>query len=105
MNQPKPRGFGDAVFRARSFTGSEDFLVHAGDDLILSRDNSHIRRLVKAFEELNADTAFLVEMVEDPRRYGVVEGVEVSEGVYRVKTIVEKPMIPRSNRDGCCLCF
>lgn len=96
-NQPKPKGFGDAVFRARSFTGNEDFLVHAGDDLILSKDNSHIRRLAKAFEELSADAALLVERMDDPRRYGVVEGMEISEGIYKVKRIVEKPRIPRSN--------
>jgi len=97
VNQPEPKGFGDSILRARGFTGSENFLVHAGDDLILSKDSGHIRRLIKTFEELNADAALLVERVDDPKRYGVVEGVLVSEGTYRVKRIVEKPRFPRSN--------
>lgn len=96
-NQPRPKGFGDAVLRARAFTGGEDFLVHAGDDLIMSRDNNHFRRLIKAFEELRADAALLVERVEEPRRYGVVEGVQVTDGIYRVERIVEKPRAPRSD--------
>jgi len=97
VNQPEPKGFGDSILRARAFTGGENFLVHAGDDLILSKDSDHIRRLIKAFEELNADAALLVERVGDPRIYGVVEGVRVSEGTYRVERIVEKPRFPLSN--------
>jgi UTP--glucose-1-phosphate uridylyltransferase len=97
VNQPEPRGFGDAVLKARSFTGSESFLVHAGDDLILSKGNMHIKTLIRTFEQFGADAVFLVERVKDPRRYGVVEGEKVSERVYKVKTIIEKPKAPRSN--------
>jgi len=97
VNQPRPIGFGDAVLRAKAFTGGENFLVHAGDDLILSKDNNYVRRLIRAFEELNADAAFIVERVEQPRKYGVVEGTQVTDGIYRVERIVEKPKVPRSN--------
>ena len=47
INQPKPKGFGDAVYRAKLFTDNESFLVHAGDDLILSPRNDHLRRLMR----------------------------------------------------------
>lgn len=97
VNQPRPIGFGDAVLRAKAFTGGEDFLVHAGDDLILSKDNNYVKRLIRAFEELSADAAFLVERVEQPRRYGVVEAIQVTDGIYRVERIVEKPKVPRSD--------
>lgn len=96
VNQPVPLGFGDAVLRAKAFTGGEDFLVHAGDDLILSKDDNYVRRLIRTFEELSADAAFLVERVKQPRRYGVVEGIQVTDGIYRVERIVEKPKVPRS---------
>ena len=97
VNQPRPKGFGDAVRRARGFTGSESFLVHAGDDLILSKDNGHVKKLIEAFEELKADAVLLVERVKDPRRYGVVEGMRFSEGVVKVERVVEKPKVPRSD--------
>lgn len=97
INQPDPRGFGDAVYRAKAFTLNESFLVHAGDDIILAENNSHLRRLVDLFEEMHADAAFLVEKVEDPRKYGVITGVEVEPGIYKVTGIVEKPKEPPSN--------
>ncbi|MHA1334007.1 MAG: sugar phosphate nucleotidyltransferase [Candidatus Odinarchaeia archaeon] len=96
MNQPAPKGFGDAVYRAKPFTGSESFLVNAGDDLVVSKNGDHLRRLIKVFEEKNADAAFLVEEVDDPRKYVVIEGEEVEENVYHVKNIVEKPSEPVS---------
>lgn len=65
--------------------------------MILSNGNSHIRRLIQVFNERNASAAFLVEKVEEPRRYGVVDGVEISEEIFKVKRIVEKPRITRSN--------
>lgn len=97
VNQPEPRGFGDAVYRARFFVGDEPFIVHAGDDLILSKNASHLARLAKVFEEMNAEAVFLVERVGDPRRYGVIRGVEVCPRVYKVVDIVEKPRKPPSN--------
>jgi len=97
INQPEPRGFGDAVLRARPFTGDEPFLVHAGDDLILSRDASHIRRLTRAFSHLRADVTLLVEEVEDPRPYGVIRAGELMGDVICVADIIEKPEVPPSN--------
>ena len=97
INQPKPRGFGDAVGRAALFTGSERFLMQAGDDLVISKDNNHLRRATETFEEYDADTLFLVEEVQDPRNYGVVTGKEIKPGVLQVESIVEKPQKPQSN--------
>ncbi len=97
INQPKPKGFGDAVGRAALFTGNEKFLMQAGDDLIISKNNNHLKRATGTFEEYDADTLFLVEEVPDPRKYGVITGKEVKPGTFRVTNIVEKPEKPPSN--------
>ncbi len=97
VSQPEPKGFGDAVAKAEVFTSDEPFLVHAGDDLILSRRNSHINRLLKVFEEKNADSVLFVHRVQDPSGYGVITGVRVRPGLYRVTDIIEKPKTPPSN--------
>ena len=97
INQPKPRGFGDAVYRAKLFTGNEPFLIHAGDDLILTQNNDHLRRVMKVFENYDADAAFLVEEVKDPRGYGVIVGDEINSGIFKVRKVVEKPQQPPSN--------
>ncbi len=97
INQPQPKGFGDAVLRARTFTGDENFLVHAGDNLILAHSCHPVKRLIKVFNELNADAVFFVEKKENPSMYGVIDGVQVSKGIYKVKRIIEKPKMPPSN--------
>ena len=97
INQPKPKGFGDAVGRAALFTGNEKFLMQAGDDLVISKNNNHLRRATETFEKYDADTIFLVEEVPDPRNYGVVTGKEIKPGVLQVASIVEKPQKPQSN--------
>jgi UTP--glucose-1-phosphate uridylyltransferase len=97
INQPKPKGFGDAVGRAALFTGNEKFLMQAGDDLIISRNNNHLKAAIKTFEEYDADTLFLVEEVPDPRKYGVITGKEVKPGIFQVTNLVEKPEKPPSN--------
>lgn len=96
-NQPEPRGFGNAVFHAKNFTASEPFLVHAGDDLILSKNNQCLKRLVKVFENKVADAVFYVQKVKDPRKYGVVDGKKLDSNLYQVMRIEEKPSSQSSN--------
>ena len=96
INQPAPRGFGDAVLKAKGFAGNDRFLVHAGDSYFLSKNAEHLRRLVRMSEEYKADTLFLSKEVEDPKRFGIVEGETIANGLVKVKHLVEKPAKPAS---------
>jgi len=91
INQPEPRGFGDAVLKAKSFAGGESFMVHAGDSHFLSRNADHLRRVMKMREEMRADGSFLSMEVQDPSRFGIVEGEAEADGLVKVKRVVEKP--------------
>jgi len=95
VNQPEPKGFGDAVLRAKPFV-AEDFLVHAGDTYIISPGQNHLRTLMRAHSKLGADLTFIVQEVEDPKQYGVVEAKRMSEGLFKIKRAVEKPEKPPS---------
>ena len=97
VNQPKPIGFGDAIYRSKKFVGNEPFLLHAGDDIILSKNNSHLHRLEKYFQKYNAEIACLIEDVDDPRRYGVIEGKNLEKNVIKIDSVVEKPKNPKTN--------
>ena len=94
-NQPQPLGFADAIYRGRFFVGNESFVVHAGDDLVMS-EKDYMHRLVSVFEKYDADGAFFVQKVKDPTKYGVITGKKVSPGVYHLKGVVEKPSKPPS---------
>ena len=47
--QPKPIGFGDAILKGKKFVSKDNFLLHAGDDIVVSKNNEHLRRLEKKF--------------------------------------------------------
>ena len=97
VQQSSPRGFGDAVLKAKLFAGKDSFLLHAGDDVILSPDNGHIQRLEAAFFSNGADIALLVDRVERPEQYGVIEGRGIGDGLFRVEHLEEKPRRPKTN--------
>jgi len=99
--QHRPKGFGDAVLRARDSVGGQRFLLHAGDAVILERRRGEILRAMAALLERDGlDAVLLVRRVADPRRYGVVEGRRGPpvHGIARldVDAMVEKPEHPRS---------
>jgi len=97
VQQSSAKGFGDAVYQGKSFTENDCFLLHAGDDVILSKENDHLKRLEQAFFKYDADIAFLVTRIKDPRKYGVIEGKKDKSGVILVKNLEEKPKKPKSN--------
>jgi UTP--glucose-1-phosphate uridylyltransferase len=97
VNQPEPKGFGNAVLTARSFVQNEQCMVHAGDSCILSKDMDYIKELLNAYEKFNADAAFITMEIESPKQYGVIDGNEIEKGIYKVKTLIEKPENPKTN--------
>lgn len=97
VQQSSPKGFGDAVLKAKSFVNNDSFLLHAGDDAILSHKNDHLQRLEKAFLKYDTEAAILVKRIPDPRAYGVIEGIELSKKIFKVTNFKEKPRNPKSN--------
>jgi len=97
INQPEPKGFGDAVSKSRPFVEDEEFVVHAGDTHILSPGGRHFKRLMDAYARLGAEAVFTAQRIRDPRNYGVVEEFEAMDGIHLVRRVVEKPESPRSD--------
>jgi len=98
VQQELPKGFGDAVLRAKTFAKDEPFLVYAGDILILSSKENYIKRLIEIYNQLHGDAIFLVSKVENPTIYGVVvPKEEIKNGIFLVEKVIEKPKKPPSN--------
>ena len=97
INQNKPLGFGDAVRRAERYVGKEDFIVHAGDVTILSKNKHPILRLMEtAKKNPDAKAILLCKKVIDSKRYGVPTVNKLSNNLFIVKEVVEKPKKPKS---------
>ena len=98
VNQNKPLGFGDAVKRTEKFVMNEDFILHAGDISIISRQNHPILRLIDTAKKNPDASAILVcKKIKDAEGYGVIQTENKSSSVYLVKGVEEKPLKPKSN--------
>jgi UTP--glucose-1-phosphate uridylyltransferase len=97
INQLEPRGFGDAVLRAEPFVGGDRFLCHAGDTYIVSKGNRHFAELFSLSDEEKCGAVFVAQRVKNPEGYGILEGERISDRVYGVRRVVEKPKRPKSN--------
>jgi len=97
INQNKPLGFGDAVKHVERFVGKEDFIVHAGDVAILSNSKHPILRLMEtAKKNPDVKAILLCKKVKDSKRYGVPTVNRLSNNLFNVKEVVEKPDKPKS---------
>ena len=98
VNQNKPLGFGDAVKRAERYVGKEDFIVHAGDVTILSRKKHPITRLIETSKKNpDAKVILLCKKIKDSKKYGVPTVEKISDNLFAVKQVIEKPDKPKSD--------
>ena len=97
INQNKPLGFGDAVKQAEKYVGKEDFILHGGDVTILSKHKHPILRLIEtAKKNPDAKVILLCKKVKDSKRYGVPTVSKVTNNIFNVKEVIEKPDKPKS---------
>ena len=91
IRQKEQKGLGHAILTAKDIVGKEPFAVMLPDDIIDS-DVPTLKRMIDIYEKYNAGVV-AVERVsdEDTRRYGIVEHSPVSERVYQVSKLMEKP--------------
>ncbi len=90
--QQELNGLGDAVMYARSFVGNEPFAILLGDTVTSSNSKPVIRQLLDSYEKTGGSVVALEEVPwEKTSRYGVIDGDEIDDCLYRVKSFVEKP--------------
>ena len=89
--QKEMRGLGDAIYCSRFHVNDEPFAVLLGDTL-MDAPQPAIRQLTDVWARYESPVV-LLEEVETSKvsRYGIADGVEIEEGVYRLNDLVEKP--------------
>ncbi len=92
VRQPEALGLGHAVLCARPVVGDEPFAVILADDLIDGGDTPCMAQMASAFA-YNRCSLLGVEQVprEETEKYGIVQSDEITPGLSRVSSIVEKP--------------
>jgi UTP--glucose-1-phosphate uridylyltransferase len=93
VRQREALGLGHAILQARDLVGDEPFAVLLSDDIIDSRTPA-LRQLLDVYEKYDAPVlATMVVEGEAISRFGALEVEEVGDGVYRIKDMVEKPLL------------
>jgi UTP--glucose-1-phosphate uridylyltransferase len=91
VRQKEALGLGHAVLQAAPVLGSEPFAVLLGDDVIVG-EKPAISTLMSLHRSTSAPVIAVMEVPRsDIRHYGCIAGEKVSDGVWRVQDLVEKP--------------
>lgn len=87
-------GNGTPVLNAKSVVGNEPFVVLWGDEFITA-PIPRLQQMVQVHEKYGGVviSGVRIERKEDLKRYGIadVEAVDGEDGVFKIKSIVEKP--------------
>jgi len=91
IRQKEQLGLGHAILTAKGVVGEEPFAVLLPDDIIDSKV-SVLKQMIEIYEEYKASVV-AVEGVsrQDTVQYGIIEPKPISDRVYQVLSLVEKP--------------
>ena len=92
VRQKTALGLGHAVYCAKNFIGNEPFAVMLGDDIVDSPGYPCLKQMMDLYEQEQCTILGVKEVpTQDISKYGIVDGDKVRDGLYTVRSLVEKP--------------
>ncbi len=96
IRQKQLRGLGDAIYYARQHVGNEPFAVLLGDTTVRSVIPV-TRQLIDIYEQYHSTVVAVEAVPEDiVDRYGIIDGSPVSDTLWQLTRMVEKPEVGKS---------
>ncbi|QCX32907.1 UTP--glucose-1-phosphate uridylyltransferase GalU [Caloramator sp. E03] len=96
IRQKEPKGLGHAIYCAKTFVGNEPFAVMLGDDVVDNKEPC-LKQLIDVYNEYKTTILGVQEVpIEDVNKYGIVKGMHIEDGVFKVKDLIEKPDIEKA---------
>jgi UTP--glucose-1-phosphate uridylyltransferase len=90
--QVEMKGLGDAILKGRVLVGDEPFAVVLADDLCFGERHGVLHQMVSLYKQFRCSIVAIEEVPrEDTGSYGVIAGEAISERLFRVTDMVEKP--------------
>ncbi|MBQ6452763.1 MAG: UTP--glucose-1-phosphate uridylyltransferase [Coriobacteriales bacterium] len=91
--QDAPLGLGHAIHCAAEKTGDEPFYILLGD--VIVPGNDILPRMLEVHREHGGASVIAVMPVPDDQvsRFGIIGGVDLGDGVWKVERLVEKPRL------------
>ncbi|MCX6088237.1 MAG: UTP--glucose-1-phosphate uridylyltransferase GalU [Caldiserica bacterium] len=91
VRQKIARGLGDAIYHAKGFIDDEYFSVLLADDIIDS-EIPCLKQMIDVFRNYRGMILAVMEVPRDKTNiYGIVNGKKISDRVYEVSDLIEKP--------------
>ncbi|MET0753144.1 MAG: UTP--glucose-1-phosphate uridylyltransferase GalU [Pyrinomonadaceae bacterium] len=89
--QKQALGLGHAILQAKDFVGNEPFAVLLADDVV-DAEKPAMQQLMDVYEKYNAPVIATMQIQDETiSRFGVIDADEVEPGIFKLKSIVEKP--------------
>ena len=99
VRQKERLGNGHAVLTVRNLIGDEPFALFFADDVIV-HSRPAIGQLIDAYKKYDATIVAVQQVPRDQViHYGVIEPEDVDPGMYRIKSIIEKPTVEEAPSD------
>jgi len=93
IHQKEPKGLGNAVSYAEEFIGDEPFALLLGDNIFYS-NKPCTAQLISVFQEYQTSVIMVNEVPPfKVDKYGIIKGKKISENLFEVEDLVEKPSI------------
>lgn len=94
IRQKETKGLGHAILSAEAFVGDEPFAILYGDDIILNKPDEKpvLQQLIDAYEAYGKCACGVKECTtEQVMKYCTLDVTPLSDNVYDVHKIIEKP--------------
>ncbi len=91
VRQSEALGLGHAVLCAKDIIGNEPVAILLADDMIYSHNVPALNTMVEMAEEGSSVVAIEEVPMEDVSKYGVIDPIKLSQRIYQLKGVVEKP--------------
>ena len=92
--QVNMKGLGDAILKGRTLIGDQAFGVVLADDLCFGEGGGVLQQMVALFNQFRCSIVAIEEIpVDQAHNYGVIAGEAMSDRLFRVTDMVEKPKL------------
>lgn len=90
--QNEMKGLGHAILTGETLIGKEPFGVILADDLCHNEGDGVLKQMIELYEKYHCAIVAIEEVELDAvNKYGVIDGKEIEEGIYKVHSMIEKP--------------
>ena len=93
VRQKKQKGLGDAIACARKHVDGDPFAVLLGDTIAQSNVPC-TKQLMNVYDKYESSVIAIEEVPDEKvERYGIIKGSKISDSLYKIEDLVEKPKL------------